>query len=404
LPDSIRGLRVLVVDTHATSRLVLRKQLTHWGCRHAEANTAEQAMRLLQDASETGEPFLVALLDKSINDTSGETLGLQIKNHPKLAATHLVMMTSMGNRGDAHRLEQMGFSAYLTKPVKQTRLYECLLAIMGCGPYHQGRLPAHILTAHSLPETIKQSIRILLVEDNSTNQMVALRILEKAGYRADAVWNGLEAIDALSKGKYDLILMDVQMPQLDGYETARRIRQAENASFNPDIPIIAMTAHAMKGDEEKCLRAGMNGYLVKPINPAALFEAIGKHLSLRVPTPEKMSGTKTKAEPPAFDREIALKRAADDENILRQVIAVFLEDAPEQLAALGLAVEQNNMDAVKRRAHALKSAAGSVGAIAMFTAALEIERLACGEDGAEIEKKASLLGEMFVQFKEATGK
>ena len=179
------------------------------------------------------------------------------------------MMTSLGLRGDAKRLEEIGFSAYLTKPVKQSQLHDCLATVLGAAASGEGA-GDRLITRHTLSEARRRNVRILLVEDNATNQQVALRILEKLGFRADAVANGQEAIRALENAPYDLVFMDVQMPVMDGFEATRLIRSGTTGCPKPRIPIIAMTAHAMKGDRERCLEAGMDDYVSKPISPQAL--------------------------------------------------------------------------------------------------------------------------------------
>ena len=186
------------------------------------------------------------------------------------------MMTSLGKRGDAKRLEAIGFSAYLTKPVKQSQLYDCLATVLGGGAAPAKTPETALVTRHTLHEARRRKVRILLAEDNLTNQQVALGILEKLGFRADAVANGREAIQALETIPYDIVFMDVQMPVMDGFEATRAIRSGKTGVPNPRIPIIAMTAHAMKGDRERCLEAGMDDYVSKPIAPQALAEALEK--------------------------------------------------------------------------------------------------------------------------------
>jgi CheY-like chemotaxis protein len=210
-------------------------------------------------------------------EMDGAGLGRRIKEDPDLRPTILVLLSSQGRRGDAKQMEEIGFAAYLTKPVKSAQLRDCLALAIGSTSSVSGNHPVPIITRHSVVEARKQKIRILLAEDNITNQKVALRILEKAGYRADAVFNGQEVLTALERNTYDLILMDVQMPELDGLETTAAIRRKEREKGG-HIPIIAMTAHAMKGDREQCLGAGMDDYLSKPIQPRELMEVIEQQL------------------------------------------------------------------------------------------------------------------------------
>ena len=269
----IRGLRILVVDDNPTNRIVLREQLHSWGCLPEEAPDGETALAKLQGAIEAKTPFHLAILDMMMPHMDGAMLGRKIKEDPKLRATMLVLLSSRGNRGDAKEMKEIGFAAYLTKPIKASQLHDCLTLVVSGKPLESKAQPMPIVTRHSISEDKKRKIRILLAEDNVVNQKVALRILERIGYRADAVANGKEVLSALKNIAYDLILMDVQMPEMDGFEATAAIR-AKEMDMGGHIPIIAMTAHAMKGDREHCLEAGMDDYVSKPIQPQSLIEVI----------------------------------------------------------------------------------------------------------------------------------
>ncbi len=277
LPADLRGVRILAVDDNATNRLVLAEQLASWGVRHAEAENAARAVDMLRAARAEGDPFRVAITDMQMPDTDGESLGRTIKADPELRDTHLVMISSVGQRGDAKRLKDIGFSAYLIKPVKQSQLYDCLAVVLGGDP--TAKTPdIALVTRHTLHEARRSKVRILLAEDNLTNQQVALGVLAKLGFNADTAANGREAIQALETVPYDIVFMDVQMPLMDGLEATRAIRSGKTGVPNPRIPIIAMTAHALKGDRERCLEAGMDDYISKPIAPQAVAEALEKWL------------------------------------------------------------------------------------------------------------------------------
>ena len=191
----------------------------------------------------------------------------------------MVMMTSMGQRGDNKRLEEIGFDAYLTKPVKQSQLYDCLATVTDMHRESEKDRPVAIVTRHTLAEDLKRRVRILLAEDNIINQKVALNMLKKFGYHADVVANGKEAVSALKMIPYDIVLMDCQMPEMDGYEATGEIRNPESKVLNLKVPVIAMTANAMKGDREKCLEAGMDDYLTKPINPQELSDMLDRWIN-----------------------------------------------------------------------------------------------------------------------------
>jgi two-component system, sensor histidine kinase and response regulator len=295
-PVDLRDQRVLVVDDNATNRRLLSVLLESWDCRHEEVAGADEAFARLKQAVGEGDPFRVAILDMHMPGTDGETLGRKIKRDAELAGTTmLVMATSVGMRGDAVRLKDIGFAAYLTKPIRQSRLYDCLATILNeaRGQEGGGWQGKRLVTQHTLPNREERRVRILLAEDNVVNQKVAVRILQKLGYRADVVANGCEVLVALERMPYDAVLMDCQMPEMDGYEATRRVRETEEAASAaggareastpgarvPRIPIIAMTAHALKGDRQKCLDAGMDDYVTKPVNPQALSEALERWLS-----------------------------------------------------------------------------------------------------------------------------
>ncbi len=281
---ALRDCRILVVDDNATNRRALAVLLASLRGRHAEASDADEARHMLLAAAAGGEPFDVALLDMHLPENDGEALGRWIRAEPKLRDTGMLMMASaIGLHGNTARLKALGFAACLTKPIKQAQLLDCLATVLGCAqrPTDRGReMPP--ATRPAAVGTDGPQARILVAEDNPVNQMVALGILRKYGYQAEAVADGCEALKALETRSFDLVLMDCQMPKMDGYETSRRIRQAEAAAetvhgdpgTGPHIPIIAMTANALKGDREKCLEAGMDDFVTKPVNPQLLAHAL----------------------------------------------------------------------------------------------------------------------------------
>ncbi|HSK08056.1 MAG TPA: two-component regulator propeller domain-containing protein [Vicinamibacterales bacterium] len=271
LAADLKGLRVLVVDDNDTNHRVLIGMLDAWGCRHEHVYDGQAALDRLRAAVIEGDPFPVALLDMMMPGMDGEELGERISADPQLAGTHMVMLTSIGLRGDLRRLDPEPFAAYLTKPIRQAQLHECLRGLVHRGQRDEPRVD--VFTAPG-PSVASARLRVLVAEDNRVNQKVATRMLEHMGHHVDVAANGLEAIQALRAMPYDLVLMDVQMPEMDGFEATRQIRDPATGLRNPSVPIIAMTAHAMKGDRERCLEAGMDGYVAKPVEPGALREAI----------------------------------------------------------------------------------------------------------------------------------
>jgi signal transduction histidine kinase/DNA-binding response OmpR family regulator len=276
---NIENMRVLVVESNCTNRQILRRYLESWHCRIEEAGSSSEAMKKLRDGSNEVDKFKVVLVDSCMPAADGESLGKEIKADPQLKDLALVMLTSDGQRGDADHLSNLGFAAFLPMPVKPSQLFDCLQIVTGKRASIEENSTRQIVTRYSITEERKRRVRILLAEDNIINQKIALRILEKKlGYHADVVNNGREAIETLQRLDYDMVLMDCQMPEIDGYEATHIIRNDHSTVRNHNIPIIAMTANAMKGDREKCLEAGMDDYVTKPINVKKLSESIKRHL------------------------------------------------------------------------------------------------------------------------------
>ncbi|MCD6384669.1 PAS domain S-box protein [Candidatus Sumerlaeota bacterium] len=372
---TLEGVHILVVDDNATNRLVLMRLLESWHCRAEEAPDGETALAMLRTAIDKGDPFQIAILDMQMPGMDGEELGQAIKQDEAFNDLVLMMMTSLGRRGDVSRVQELGFSAYLTKPVKQSQLYDCLITLVSKRPARRKSTAKSIITRHTLAEAKKRKVRILIAEDNPTNQLVALRILGKLGYYADAVANGSEVLRALAKIPYDLVLMDVQMPVMDGFEATRRIRDPESDVLNHNIPIIAMTAHALKGDREKCLEAGMDDYVSKPVNPKELAEAIERMLGKVKPSSRSQPSGSAETGKKVFDREALLQRVDGDEELLKEILEVFLKDTPARIKSLKDAVSTKDAESIQRDAHSLKGSAGSVGAVALQELAAELERL-----------------------------
>ncbi|MBI5831740.1 MAG: response regulator [Armatimonadetes bacterium] len=286
----LAGLRVLVVDDHDTNRLLVTTLLTEWGCEVEVAADGIQGLDRMTSAAQAGRPFDLALLDQQMPGLDGESLGVETRSIPALASTRLVLLTSLGRRGDAARLRQIGFAGYLTKPLRQTQLRECLELVMGrgadtsAGDALADAAPGSLVTRHTVAEANRagapgaREAKLLLVEDNAVNQKVALAMLKRLGRSATVAANGRAAIELLCQGKYDLVLMDCQMPEMDGFEATEVVRSG-GAGDHTDVPIIAMTANAMAGDRERCLAVGMSDYLAKPVQAAALAEMLDRWLA-----------------------------------------------------------------------------------------------------------------------------
>jgi len=404
IPGDIRKKRILFVDDNATNRQVYREQLKSWGCRYGEASSGSQAIDKLKRAQEAGDSFEIAIVDMQMPKMDGEELGRSIKQDPDLADTILIMVSSIGTRGDVARLKKIGFAAYLTKPIKQSQLYDCLATTAKIWKEKKQPKDVTIVTRHHLADNKKQGIRILLAEDDATNQKVALHILKKFGYRADAAGNGEEALQALEKVSYDIVLMDIQMPVMDGYTATRRIRELELkaqqiklkkgdsedlsdskiqlSARSGRIPIVAMTAHAMKGDREKCIAAGMDDYTTKPINPEELLEKIEKWTcaeenaaSSEDEVQKERVQPETSEETQPLDLEKALERAMGDKDFLKMLLGGFIQELPDQIESLKVAVADTDMAAMMEQAHKLKGAAANLSAYGVSSAAKSLEEI-----------------------------
>jgi len=274
--EHLQGVAVLVVDDNATNRRILTTTLENWGMNPEAAESAAAALTLLQSAGTRGKTFDILLTDAEMPDMDGFALANQVRKDFGRAAPAIIVLTSAGQRGDGARCRELNIAAYLTKPVGRTDLQSALLNVLG--RKSEGGEFAPLVTRHSLREErpearLQSSLRILLAEDNPVNQQLAMRLLQKRGHHVVVVENGRKAVAALENGNFDLVLMDVQMPDMDGFETTAAIRRREHSTGN-HLPIIAMTAHAMKGDEERCREAGMDGYLSKPVRACELFATI----------------------------------------------------------------------------------------------------------------------------------
>jgi two-component system sensor histidine kinase/response regulator len=406
----ICGVRVLVVDDNATNREVLMAQFKAWGVRSEETTNGPMALQTLYLAKDAADPFQVAIIDMQMPGMDGATLARIIKTDEKLKDIHLVLSSSVGQRGDAKKMQEIGFAAYLSKPIRHSEILTCLSAVLaGTAVPQQERA---IVTRHMIREMRRGVVRILLAEDNITNQQVALGILKKLGLRADAAANGAEAVKALETLPYDLVLMDVLMPEMDGLEATRQIRNPHSLVRNHQIPIIAMTAGAMQGDREKCLDAGMNDYISKPISPQALADTLDKWLPKEKEAEAgvgfKTAPTSATASTPAiakpapliFDKAGMMERMMDDEELARAVAVGFLGDLPKQIEALKSYLQAAEGPGVERQAHTIKGASANVGGEALRAVAFEMEKAAKAGDLKFVATRLPELEDQFARLKE----
>ncbi|WP_196214026.1 PAS domain S-box protein [Methanolobus vulcani] len=368
MPD---GLRVLVIDDNATNREILVKLLRSWNANVEEAEDGPTALSAFYKASDKGEPFQMALVDMQMPGMDGESLARVIKSDNNLKDISLIMLSSIGRAPADWSGPQSNFAAYLNKPVIASELHNKMTEVFN---KEENMNKTKVSTKN--PETYNLSginAKILLVEDNIINQNVAQSMLHKLGLEADVAENGREAIEALEKEKYDLVLMDVQMPEMDGLEATRLIRDRTSSVLDHEVPIIAMTAHAMKGDREQCIEAGMSDYLSKPIKIQPLVETLGNWLTNITEDMPADASHEVTIDPQIFDRQLLMENVMEDIDLARKIVGIFLKNAPSQIENLKRAIEDENADLIRSCAHSVKGASASVGGMTLSRLAAEIE-------------------------------
>jgi PAS domain S-box-containing protein len=361
---SLGGRRLLVVDDNETNRRILRDMLGAEGMAVHEAPRADAGMEALRRASRAGEPYDLAILDAQMPDQDGFTLATAIRADRALAKTRLLILTSAGQRGDGERCRQLGIQAYLTKPIARADLIEAVGTVLAGAATSAGTVD--LVTRHSIAES-RHALRILLAEDNPVNQQVATAMLLKRGHQVDVVANGREAVDAVAREEYDVVLMDIQMPEMDGFEATEKIRALPQGRT---LPIIALTAHALSGERERCLERGMSGYLAKPFKAHDLFAAVEGWGAQRADS--------AAAPAPAVDLA-GFRRAMEEAGAAEAVdgiLETFVATLPQRLEALVTAAGGTEAEPLQRAAHAFKSAAGTIGAGHLAALLEEMERAA----------------------------
>ncbi|MFP4379773.1 MAG: response regulator [Candidatus Sumerlaeia bacterium] len=401
--SDIKGSRILVVDNNETNRKILMRRLTDRGCVCKQVGDGQAALEALEKASAKGEPFQLAIIDMQMPGMNGAELGKVIKENQKIRKTHLVMLTSVGQRGDVGELKRIGFDAYLTKPIKHQQLNKCLRLVLSKNDEDDA---SEIVTKYTILEKVEdRTADILLVEDNKVNQRVAVKILTKMGHRVDFVDNGKLALGAVQKKQYDIVFMDCQMPEMDGYEATQAIRNLEGDVSR--IPIIAMTANAMKGDREKCLDAGMDDYTSKPIKRQELMELIEKYLpeeglesleeEATARSHKSPKSPKSEEEPvmPCFNYEDLMERTDQDAELAGEIISIYISDTPDEIETLKKDLANNDAENLSKDAHSLKGSSASAGAVNMQAISFELEKM--GKSGS-IEKAGDYIAQLDKEF------
>jgi signal transduction histidine kinase/DNA-binding response OmpR family regulator len=363
---TLTDLPVLIVDDNATNRRILEEVFINWRMCPVAVEGGASALATLERSLGADQPFAVVLLDGHMPDIDGFTVAERISQDRRYAGIKLVMLTSAGQPEDVARCRRLGISAYLTKPIKQSELFDVIITALGQPARERPRAPRRPRGARRA----QRKLHVLLAEDNQVNQLLATRIFEKLGHHVTVVSNGRAAFSAVKAGQFDLVAMDVQMPEMDGLDATGAIRAWEK-STGTHIPIMAMTAHAMRGDRERCLAAGMDGYASKPIRIEELEQTIAQLVSpskpAKVPVPERTQGEVV------IDRTALLAGVDGNRRLLRELVRLFLADYPQRVREINEAVRRGDAEALRIAAHALKGSIGNLAAKNAFEAAQRLE-------------------------------
>jgi signal transduction histidine kinase len=359
--DNLENIRVLIVDDNATNQRILGYQLSSWGVVYDVAANGRSALEMMRSGVDQGVPYDLVLLDLMMPEMDGLEFVRLLNNDHSLGRPRIVMLTSYGRRAESETARELGVTAYLTKPVRQSQLYDCLTLALGD---EEASSKSGVLFGSEIKESsqVLQTKLILLAEDNLVNQMVAIRQLEKLGYRADVVSNGREAVEALSRIPYDLVLMDCHMPEMDGYEATAEIRRREGRSKH--TLIVAMTANALEGDRDKCIGAGMDDYVSKPVRPdqlAAAMERVFKVRQEQFHTP--------------VDLERVFETAGDPESEdLTEILKMYIDTMSSSLGRLQRAIDSNDAEEISFLAHTAAGMSANLGMTAVVEPLRELER------------------------------
>jgi signal transduction histidine kinase/CheY-like chemotaxis protein len=386
LKAELQDLPVLVVDDNETNRRILSEMTRGWGMKPSAAEGGAVALAAVELAQQKGDSFRVILIDGNMPGMDGFELAekIQTRNKDNVFSTQatVLMLTSGGRPGEANRCKELGISAYLLKPVAKADLLAAILAALSHRQVEMTASPA-LVTRHTLRESARK-LRVLVAEDNPVNQVVITRVLQKMGHTAVLAQNGKEALAMASAEKFDLVFMDVQMPEMDGLAATTAIRQREKNS-GLHLPIFAMTAHAMKGDRERCLESGMDGYITKPVR----FSDIEQTLAGLAET--AVAPAKPAAKTASWNKTEALDRIGGDEELLQDLCQIFLEESPKLLQKLQQAVAAGDSDGVMRAAHSLKGESSYLGAGGTSQAARQLEDMGRNQDLSHASKTLAVL-------------
>jgi len=376
----LKGLRVLIIDDNATTRKLLSNMVESFGCEATAISTGAHAVSALTTALAAQMHFHVVLLDMQMPIINGEDTLKAIYIEPSFKETRTILLTTISQRSSVVNLDKLGSSGYLIKPVRQTLLYQAIAAAIGQPVFLNDHYQIIPIKSHAIQAS--PGLRILLAEDNAINRKLVENLLSKEGFFVKGVENGAQAVEAWKNGNYNLIFMDVQMPVMDGLEAVREIRSLE--SHDQHIPIIAMTAHTMKGYREECIRAGMDGYVTKPLNPNAVYDVINRWckkretgpISLPVQAQAATQPLVTAEEKRILDIETALPRFSNDINFFRELLGEFLNTLPNKIDEMKNLLQQSNYNELTKLAHNMKGIARNFSAANLSESAARLEYLA----------------------------
>lgn len=382
----IRGLRVLVVDDNATNRRVLTGMLSHWGMQPLSVADGQETIVQLESAHRAGQGFELVILDGHMPEMDGFDVAQQIRERPELASATLMMLTSGGQLGDAARCRKLGLTGYLVKPVSQHALIAAIRQALAdrcaTADLPVGASVPKPVSVELVGEPVQRKLRILVAEDNTVNQLVARRVLEKAGHEVLVAENGQLAIDAVERERFDIVLMDIQMPVMGGLDATCYIRSLER-SGGRHLPIVGLTAHAMKGDKERCLEAGIDAYVSKPIKAQDLISTIDRLMASHV----SEAGSNMDQDESAgvvFDEAKALEYSGGDRELLQEIARMYLADGPSRLEEIRAGLKGGDAEVVERAAHKLRGSLSAFAAPLAVAAAQVVESLAAEGDLSEV--------------------
>lgn len=400
---------ILIADSQPAYRTMLSNLLDNIGCQHLEVSDGESALSMIRDSLNTNQPIDLVLIDMHLSKIDGIKLGKMIKSDPTIRHIPMIMITFVGQRGDISMLQDIGFAAYLNKPVKQSLLHKSLQKIFNRAlPEAKESESNNIITKFSITEEESQQSRILLVEDSEMNKRLASVYLKKMGYDVETASDGKESLDRLAKKNFDLVLMDVQMPIMNGIQATKVIRSGEDPNIDHKVPIIAITANAMSQDRKLCMNAGMNDYLSKPFKPEDLQSMLEKYLGNRnIRKKQKRKNDRSSIPSKYYDKKALLDRIDGDIDLFRQLIALFVQEVPNQIKQIKLAIKANDPERITLFAHTIKGSAYNIRAMELKQIAFDIEQAGKSSDihlaASKVEALDNIFEKLNTELRQVTG-